>query len=168
MTVRTDSLLVEPSGPGRRRGRRRRGDDGVALVEFTIAMPVLFMLIMGMFTGGMVMNRQMSLTHATREAARYGATVPADQFQNPADWAPYVRTVAVERSGGELAEQHVCVALMEDAKVVSSTSGSACIADSGSGQRVQVSAVLPGQEINGVLFSVPLTLTSDAVAKHER
>jgi hypothetical protein len=50
---------------------------------------------------------------------------------------------------------------------VSSTGGAACIDDGAAGRRVQVTATLPGQEINGILFSVPLTLTSDATAKHE-
>jgi Flp pilus assembly protein TadG len=138
----------------------------VALVEFAIAMPLLFMLIMGMFTGGMVMNRQLSLAHATREAARYGATVPEDQ-DGIGDWAQHVRAVAVERSGGELSSAQVCVSFMDGSTVVSSTTGSSCINDGAAGRRVQVTATLPGQSIDGVLFSVPVTLRSDATAKHE-
>jgi Flp pilus assembly protein TadG len=146
----------------------------VALVEFAIIMPVLFMIVFGMLTGGMVMNRQLSLTHATREAARYGATVTQDQYP-PAQWAQHVREVAVQRSGGELAAANVCVALVgqnaanpPQTVVYSSTNGtSPCIADGVHSWRVQVTATLPGQEINGIFFSVPLTLTSDATAKHE-
>jgi hypothetical protein len=144
------------------------------MVEFALIMPVLFMLIVGMLTGGVVMNRQLSLTHATREAARYGASVPAGQFDGvEANWAPEVRKIAMERSGDVLQDpDNVCVALIGvNASgvdyVASSTHGGRCINDGATGKRVQVTATLPDQEINGVLFSVPMTLTSDATAKHE-
>jgi Flp pilus assembly protein TadG len=138
------------------------------MVEFAIIMPVLFMLVFGMITGGIVMNRQMSLTHSTREAARYGATVPVDQFGTPSGWANHVRDVAVERSGGQVTAAGVCVALLDGSTVVASTGGVSCIpGDIDTGKRVQVTATLPGQEINAILVRVPVTLTSDATAKHE-
>jgi Flp pilus assembly protein TadG len=138
------------------------------LVEFAIIMPVLFMLVFGLLTGGIVMNRQMSLSHSTREAARYGATVPLEQFGTPAAWVDHVRTVGVERSGGELTAANLCVALMDGTTVEASSTGSACITGGATtGRRVQVAASLPGQEINGILVRVPLTLTSDATAKYE-
>jgi Flp pilus assembly protein TadG len=141
----------------------------VALVEFAIVMPVLFMIVFGMLTGGIVMNRQMSLTHATREAARYGATVPVSQYSGNT-WAQHVRGVAVDRSGGELLVSHVCVSLVVDDDPPLSTTrgdGAACMDDGASGRRVQVVAELPGQEINGIIMRVPLTLRSDATSKHE-
>jgi Flp pilus assembly protein TadG len=167
------SAYMKPSRPGRRRskgrhGRRCCGDHGAALVEFAIVLPLLAMLVFGMLTGGIVMNRRMSLTHATREAARYGATVPIEQLGTPAAWANHVRDVGVERSGGELEAANICVALVNGATVEASTSGAACIAgDIDTGRRVQVTATLPDQEIDAIVTHIEVTLESDATAKFE-
>ena len=127
------------------------------------------MLIFGTLSGGIVMNRRMSLTHATREAARYGATVPLDQPVPGGDWADHVRDVAVERSGGELEAADICVALMDGATVeASTTTGTACITgDINTGRRVQVTASLPDQEINAIFTRIDVTLESDATVKFE-
>ena len=152
-----------PARPG-----RGRGDGGAALVEFAIILPLLAMLVFGMLTGGMVMNRKLSLTHATREAARYGATVPIDQLGTPDAWAEHVRDVAVERSGGVLEAAQICVSLMDGTTVEASTTGAACIAgDINTGHRVQVTATLADQQINAIMVRVPITVESDATAKYE-
>lgn len=51
-----------------------RDERGVTLVEFALLTPLIFMLIYGMFTGGIAYNRDITLTSATREAARYADT----------------------------------------------------------------------------------------------
>ena len=147
---------------GGRRRHRCRSDRGAALVEFAIIFPLLAMLVFGMLSGGIVMNRRMSVTHATREAARYGATVPVDQLGTPDAWAAHIRDVAVDRSGGELVADDVCVALMDGTTVTASTGGAACIADDiNTGHRVQVSATLPEQEINAIIVRVPVSVESE-------
>ena len=163
--MRPSWSLVPILPPRRRRGA---GDRGAALVEFALILPLLAMLVFGMLTGGIVMNKRLSVTHATREAARYGATVPIDQFGTPDAWAGHVRDVAVERSGGVLTAAQICVALMDGAVVEASTGGAACIADDiNTGHRVQVTATLPDQELNGIIVRVPITVESDATAKYE-
>jgi Flp pilus assembly protein TadG len=155
------------AGGGRRR-QRCRSDKGAALIEFAIIFPVLAMLVFGMLSGGIVMNKRMSVTHATREAARYGATVPVEQLGTPDAWADHIQDVAVERSGGQLSESDVCVALMDGTTVTASTDGAACIADDiNTGQRVQVNASLPEQEINAIIVRVPVSVVSSATAKFE-
>jgi hypothetical protein len=120
---------------GGRRRHRCRSDRGAALIEFAIIFPILAMLVFGMLTGGIVMNKQ---------------------------------AVAVERSGGQLSADDVCVALMDGTTVTASTDGVACIAgDINTGQRVQVSATLPEQEINAIIVRVPVSIASDATAKFE-
>jgi Flp pilus assembly protein TadG len=153
---------------GGRRRQRCRSDRGAALIEFAIIFPILAMLVFGMLTGGVVMNKRMSVTHATREAARYGATVPVEQLGTPAAWADHIQDVAVERSGGQLSADDVCVALMDGTTVTASTGGAPCIADDiNTGQRVQVSATMPEQEINAIIVRVPVAIASDATAKFE-
>lgn len=52
------------------------GADGSNAVEFALVLPVLAMLLFGILTGGLALNQQQQLSHAAREGARYGATLP--------------------------------------------------------------------------------------------
>jgi hypothetical protein len=70
------------------------------------------MLILGMITFGMALDRQMTIGSAGREAARYGATVAQDQSFVSGTWAGNVREVAVQRSNEQLESARVCVALV--------------------------------------------------------
>ncbi len=55
--------------------RRTPRDGGVALVEFALVAPLFFALVLGMITGGITLNRQLSLTNGVREGSRFGATL---------------------------------------------------------------------------------------------
>lgn len=55
---------------------RRMDADGSNAVEFALVLPVLAMLLFGILTGGLALNQQQQLSHAAREGARYGATLP--------------------------------------------------------------------------------------------
>jgi len=107
--------------------RRARGEDGAALVEFALVLPILVMLALGIMTGGIVVNRKLDVSHATREGARYGATLPALQCVPTSNcagktWAQLSRDVVVQRSFNDLAagvgttagvtSAGVCVALV--------------------------------------------------------
>lgn len=159
--------------------RCRRGDDrGALLIEAAIVLPLVIMLAVGTISGGILLNRQLALTHAAREAARYGAAVPVTQCTgspNPCGdrtWAEFVADLAVERSQGELSVGDVCVTLIDDADTVLSSTrpgGLSCYDDGiDAGQRVQVRVERPDQSIEVVFFRVgPMTLASDATARHE-
>jgi Flp pilus assembly protein TadG len=68
-----------PGGPasqaqGRfRRGRRARGDKGVALIEFAIVMPLLFLLVFGIIEFGWAFSQNLDVRHGAREGARLAA-----------------------------------------------------------------------------------------------
>ena len=82
--------------------RRKREESGAALVEFALLLPVFMALILGMFSGGIAYNQKLDLTHATREGARYGATVAVtNQFANGQNWASNVRAAAILYPGLE-------------------------------------------------------------------
>jgi Flp pilus assembly protein TadG len=51
-----------------------RRDSGVAMVEFTIVLPVLLMLLLGVTEIGNAMLRYSALTKAVHEGARYAAS----------------------------------------------------------------------------------------------
>ena len=106
--------------------RRTKGKErGATLVEFALILPVFLMLLFGMITVGLALNDKQQMTHATREGARYAATVAAGQsFDLDGDgtpneasdgetWAQVVRSVVRERSVDTLGDAGICVSLVE-------------------------------------------------------
>lgn len=172
-----------------RRQRRSTGDDGATLVEFALILPVLLMLLLGILTGGAAYNQKLDATHATREGARWAATIPSTQAFTTAyvgagftnTWANGVRRYVVNRSAGTLSMSQVCVALVSGPTPTvvgvaanNSTSGAPCFTDDSyptttndPGRRVQVSVSRPGTIDLGVFPSVDFTISSQAVAKCE-
>ena len=67
--------MDRPSAVGRaeraaRRGKRRRGERGAALVEFALVVPVLLLLVMGTIDFGWTFNDYNSVRQGVREGAR--------------------------------------------------------------------------------------------------
>jgi len=58
--------------------RFRRSDRGVALVEFALVAPILFLLVLGIIEFGFLYNGYITLTGAAREGARI-AVVGGDE-----------------------------------------------------------------------------------------
>jgi Flp pilus assembly protein TadG len=52
------------------RARMRRGEEGNALIELAIAIPLVMLLITGMVTFGLMLNTYLMLSHATDVGAR--------------------------------------------------------------------------------------------------
>jgi Flp pilus assembly protein TadG len=176
-------MRTRPPTTGSRRRTADRGERGAAFVEFALVVPLLFSLVVGGLTGGIVLSRKQSLAHAAREGARYGAVVPASQCQPTSNcggltWAQLVRSVVVQRSVGTASNAQVCIALVTgsagtvvdgDAQFTTKSDGTACYSD-GSGDpglRVQVSITRADESINAVFFRVPVTLTAQATARFE-
>lgn len=58
-------------------------EKGQALVEFVIILPVILLLIMGIFEFGIMINSYISIQHASREGARIGSVGGTDaEIQN--------------------------------------------------------------------------------------
>src|SRR5947209_11181455 len=124
------SERADTSTGGKTKGERRKvvlkrkpNESGAALVEFALLVPIFMALVLGMFSGGVIYNQKLDLSHATREGARYGAAVSKDQvFANGNSWASNVRDLVVNRSAGDLvagggttagiSSDGVCVALV--------------------------------------------------------
>lgn len=167
-------MTRDPAQPPRR--RRDRGDRGAALVEFALVLPILAMLVVGLFSSAMLYDGKMQLTHATREGARYGATVPEEQTFASGTWASNVRDLVLQREGGNLTGADVCVALVQGSPAVplsaahtTEAGGGACFDDTASGvvgRRVQVSTRRT-MTFEAVAFTRDVTLTSNAAAHHE-
>ena len=167
---------------------RRRTDDGVALVEFALILPVFAMLLLGLITGGIALNDKQQITHATREGARYAATVPAGQPFTSGTWATNVRDVIVARSDGALTAGDVCVSLVEGNNPTTAVtegtsgptyhstapSGAACITGQSypvvagdSGRRAQVTATRNVTIELGLFGELTPTVDVEATARSE-
>lgn len=146
------------------------------MVEFTLVFPILAMLVLGLFSSAMAFDARMQLTHATREGARHGATLPQSQAFTSGNWASNVRNVVIEREGGQLAPADVCVALVAGSPAVPVTpdhttqsGGGACFDDTASGvaeRRVQVST-RRSMPIDAVFVTPDVSITSRATMRHE-
>jgi hypothetical protein len=55
--------------------RRRHHEDGQAIVEFALLLPVFALLLMGMLEFGLAFNHHLTIEYATREGARVGSAL---------------------------------------------------------------------------------------------
>ncbi len=75
-----------------------REDRGAAAVEFALIMPILFLLVFGIFEFGRAYNAQVSLTGAAREGARVMAIRNDSTCNTSPAGAKYVVTQAASLS----------------------------------------------------------------------
>lgn len=170
-------------GPLRPFRRADRGDEsGASLVEFALVLPLFFMLLLGMFTGGLAYSRKLSIAQASREGARFGATLPITTSVPLTTWLTRVSDLTIASSDGELGADRpgrvVCVAYVSASgtatrrRAVGTASpvveSQPCLANDGrSGEaRVQVVASRTS-ELEVLVYSRNLTLSSHAVARAE-
>ena len=168
------------------RCRRARGEDGAALIEFAFLVPVLLMIVFGAFSGASAYNNKQDIVYATREGARYGATIPQSQCSPTSNcggktWAQLVQSVVVARASGEVTTSDVCVALVsgstgvvvggtnQAAFTTKSDGTSSCYNDGNAdtGARVQVSISHAGS-INAVFLTISVTEASQATEHFEQ
>ena len=62
--------------------RRRRNEQGAALVEFAIALPLLVLLVLGIIDIGRLLYTQISLHEAVQEGTLYASTHPDDPLSS--------------------------------------------------------------------------------------
>jgi Flp pilus assembly protein TadG len=68
----------------RRRARRCRSDDGAALVEMALILPILGTIIFGIIVFGMLLSLRQNLAQAAAEGARAGAVAASGNAQSDA------------------------------------------------------------------------------------
>jgi hypothetical protein len=156
------------------------------MVEFAIILPVVVMLALGMISGGAAYQAKLSMSNGAREGARYGATLPIENFLTLNDWLDNVAVVAVGAIDDGLpvsaAGRIVCVAYVYPAGTAVNdrttrryqTNGSAaysnstCFTDNrpSTERRVQVTVQRDG-EIDAGLLNIDVTLDGRGVARYE-
>ena len=82
-------------------------DRGATLVEFAVVIPVFMMLVIGLFTGANLMNRQLQVSHSARNGASYGASLNLQS-----GWAAAVRTKIASTAVRDFPASAICVALV--------------------------------------------------------
>ena len=65
---------------GRSHNRFARTDRGSTLVEFALILPVIIILSFGTITAGMAYTRQLTISDATSQTARYAATLDRSAY----------------------------------------------------------------------------------------
>ena len=139
------------------------------MVEFALLLPLAVGLTLGVVTGGTAYFRKVAIVDASREGARYGATLLADNTTaGISAWEDNVRSRVVQASTGELSSPDVCV------KLVYPTGASDCgVADPAGASSeptvrlVKVSAA-KGATVEFVFANVSTTLTGRVAARYER
>jgi Flp pilus assembly protein TadG len=146
-----------------------------------LVLPLLLMLLLGIVSAGIAYNHQLSLTHAAREAARYGATLPVEGTMG--DWLNDVEDRAIEAATGSLSAGtpglYICVAYVHPNGVAANdqtaamvngavSSGATCFSDGrpADERRVQVE-VRRQTDFNAFVFNTTITLDSEAVNRFE-
>jgi Flp pilus assembly protein TadG len=108
---------------GRLLSSRPRSERGAVIVEMALILPVFMMLLLGIISAGTVYNDQLSLSHAAREGARYGAILSPDQSFDSGTWASNAQDRVVVRAGDALTNSGAttCVSLVSGATATTYT-----------------------------------------------
>jgi Flp pilus assembly protein TadG len=146
---------------------RRSGDEGAAVVEFAMVLPLLMMLLLGTITGGLALNTAIAMADAVREGARFGATTAST-----GTWGADVVTRTTALSATVLTGAQVCSRLEKDgASVRASACAFPAVAPATpAGFTGCVAKVWARKtvEINGVVFNYSVVVDRGSVARYER
>ncbi|HEX4869089.1 MAG TPA: TadE/TadG family type IV pilus assembly protein [Acidimicrobiales bacterium] len=176
---------------------RAARDDGVAVVEMALVLPVLLVLMLGMFTGAMAWNQSQAVGQGARVAARYASTLPLPtpvgaqtQAQANEVWLDGLIDRAVAASEGELGAavsgRVVCVAYVDpagtaitsDDKTIrrqltgastrSAVDAQLCFTDSqGDGDKRVQVLVTRDGHIDTGFYRIPITIRRTVVYRYE-
>jgi Flp pilus assembly protein TadG len=114
----------------RERHRKSSVERGAAAVEFALVLPILVMLMFGIFSAGVAYSDHLAVTNSVREGARLGSAV--SYTGSGEAWADAVqdRVQQVYMNGtSTLSESNVCVALVNTAGgnvATPTTQGTSC------------------------------------------
>ncbi len=141
-------MAYEPGSPVDERG--------AALVEFALVLPLLMLLLLGIFTTARAWNVHNTIDHAAREAARYGAT--SDPWN-----AATVRGVAqleLQAAGIDAAAISMCVEMGPNP----------CMADPSNlfpEDLVGITLTFPDYPLEFLFWTTDVDLSATAVARYE-
>ncbi len=139
-----------------RRLRRLAGDDGAsAAVEFAMLAPVLFFILFGIVSFGLVFNNYVELTNATRASARQFAIARSST-------TPYANaTGAITSSAPDLTPANVTMTFTVNGTTCASNTACQTALSTAEGESAEVTATYPcNLTIMGVNFANNCTLSA--------
>ena len=156
---------------GRRIGAQGR-ERGTALVEFALVLPLTVSMLLGIFTGGFAYFQKISLVDASRDGARYGASLKMPPG-GIAEWRQAVRERVAGLSGGQVTAAQVCADLVTPTGInaacgVADPQGAASDPTSLTPASVVKVSVAKATRIEFVFFAMTPTLSSRIAARYER
>jgi Flp pilus assembly protein TadG len=117
--------MVSPSGPRFTswvtRWNDLRGTEAIALVEFAVTLPLLIVLVVGVYDFGGAFNLRQKLDNITREAARFGSSLPTNDL-NSAGTPPSVTAIR------DLVDSYLVAAKIKDCGLASSSAAASSLA----------------------------------------
>lgn len=102
--------------------RRTRSDEGVALLETALILPLLFLLFVGVIEGGTAYRDGNTLARATQQAARSNARIADGQF------ADYESLKSLESGLAALDASSITKVIVYDAGPTGDTPSAQCLA----------------------------------------
>ena len=166
--------LLHPHARRRRRPRidgwSSTGERGAALVEMALVVPLLLLLIVGIWATARAWNVNNVLDHAVREAARFGATVDPwvdgtttdSCVGSPSTSQEVLRCVADE----QLSAASIDTALVSTTCIEYAVDPCSVGAATGS-DKVAVSLTYPNYSLDFVFFSINVDISATAVSRYE-
>jgi Flp pilus assembly protein TadG len=152
--------------------QRHKADSerGANLVEFAILVPLLLLLVFGIFTMARAWNVNNTLDHAVREAARFGATIDPwvdgtttdTCVGGPTTSQEVIRCVADEQLSASSIDTTLvnttCIQLAADPCSVGNATGN---------DKVAVALTYPNYQLDFLFFSVTVDIEATAVSRYE-
>ncbi len=173
-------------------GRQRKDEQGAALLEFVVVLPVLMAILMGIVTSGSALNRSNAINNAARESARFGATLPADNLTlwlnkvsevaigsatgdlddgAPGRWVciSYVYPDGVVPGGGSMGTDHTARLVINEAGTKKIDTGESCYSDGRPSGERRVQVLLKRDvDLEFMFFDSTVTLDGESTARFER
>jgi Flp pilus assembly protein TadG len=154
---------------------RFRSQEGANAVEFALVLPILIVLVFGTLYGAIAYNRQLALTQAAREGARFGATLPVDGSAPDGAWFAAVQSRIEESSTFELTagvpDRYICIRFVDDdgnAVTQATGTGDCTVNSTNVSDRARVEVVVRRPaSLNLILYEFPLQLRGVSVARYE-
>lgn len=152
----------------RKLGRDSKHERGAALIEMALMMPILLLLVVGIWATARAWNVHNTLDHAVREAARYGATVEP--------WTAAGSTNTCGGAGSEAAvrcaadEQLAAAAIdvtLVDTTCIEMSDNPCGVGNATGNDKVTVALTYPDYQLDFVFFSVSVDLSATAVSRYE-
>jgi Flp pilus assembly protein TadG len=142
------------------------------MVEMALLLPLAMALLLGIFTGGSAYFKKISLVDATRDGARYGASLKIPSA-GVADWRLAVQNRVAQLSGGQVSASEVCADL-----VVPTGANVSCGVTDPAGAASDPTALAPASlvkvsvskvaKLEFMFFSTSPTVSAKVAARYER